>query len=124
MGTEGLCWVPHAAVRHGRAWQTSGTGPCGDCRRLLWVPGPRGLFSGKLHCIEKPGVQDLGNRHVAKRSSDQRVAYHDVNVQVRNLVRDMSIVAHFAPRGSVFGEHLFYRAPGGKLAQKTCAWCP
>ena len=24
------------AVRHGRASQTSGTKPCGDCRRFLW----------------------------------------------------------------------------------------
>ena len=35
-------------------------------------------------------------RHVAKRSSDPRVAYPEVNVQVRDLVRVVGIVA---PRG-------------------------
>ena len=49
--------------------QCSGTGPCGYCRRVPWVPGPRGQYSGKIRFIEKPGVQDEGGRHVAKRSS-------------------------------------------------------
>ena len=52
--------VPQAAVHHGRARQSSGTGPCGYCRRVLWVPDPRGQYSGKIHSIEKPGVQDKG----------------------------------------------------------------
>ena len=59
-----------ATLHHGRARQRSGTGPCGYCRRVLWVPGPRGLYSGKIRFIEKPGVQGEGGRHVAKRSSD------------------------------------------------------
>ena len=56
-------------------------------------PLPRGdQYSGKICFIEKPGVQDEGDRHVAKGSSDPRVA--------------LGIVASFAPRGqysSVFG---------------------
>ena len=48
MGTGGMCRVLQASVRHGRARQSSGTGPYGDCRRLLWVPGPRGQYSGKI----------------------------------------------------------------------------
>ena len=36
---------------------------------------------------------------MAKRSSDSRVAYPEVNVQVRDLVRVVGIVALFAPRG-------------------------
>ena len=40
-----------------------------------------------------------GGCHVAKCSSDPRVAYPEVNVQVRDLVRVMGIVAPFAPRG-------------------------
>ena len=36
---------------------------------------------------------------MAKRSSDPRVAYPEVNVQVRDLVRGVGIVAPFAPRG-------------------------
>ena len=34
---------------HGRAWarQSWGTGPCGDCRRVLWLLGPPGQYSGK-----------------------------------------------------------------------------
>ena len=58
MGTGDLCRVPQAAVCHGRARQSSGTGPCGDCRKVLWVPGPRGQYLGKIRFIEKPGVQD------------------------------------------------------------------
>ena len=54
--------------------------------QVLWVPGPRGQYSGKIRFIEKPGEHDEGGRHVAKRSSDPRVAYPEVNVQVRDLV--------------------------------------
>ena len=99
MGTGDLCRVPQAAVHPGRARQCSGTGPCGYCRRVLWVPSPRGQYSGKIRFIEKPRVQDGvggGGRHVAKRSSDPRVAYPEVNVQVRDLLRVVGIVA---PRG-------------------------
>ena len=32
--------------------------------------GPWGQYSGKIRFIEKPGVQNEGGRHVAKRSSD------------------------------------------------------
>ena len=49
--------------------------------------GPRGQYSRKIRFIEKPGVQSEGCRHLAKRSSDPRVAYPEVNVQVRDLVR-------------------------------------
>ena len=47
MGTRGLCRVPPAAVRHGSAWKSSGTGPCWDCRRVLWGTGPAGSVSGE-----------------------------------------------------------------------------
>ena len=70
MGTGDLCRVPPAAVHPGRARQCSGTGPCMYCRRVLWVPGPRGQYSGNIRFIENPGIQDEGGRHVAKRSSD------------------------------------------------------
>ena len=86
--------MPQAAVHPGKAKQCSGTGPCGHCRRVLWVPGPWSQYSGKFRFTEKPGVQDEGGRHVAKRTSDTRVAYPEVNVQVRDLVQ---VVASFAP---------------------------
>ena len=88
-----------AAVHHGRSRQSSGTGPCGYCRRVLWVPSPVGQYSGKIHYIEKTGVQDEGGRHVVKRCSDPRVAHIEVKVQVRDLVRVVRIVAPFAPQG-------------------------
>ena len=69
------------------------------CRTVLWVSDPRGQYSGKFRFIEKPGVQDEGGRHVAKRSSDPRVAYSEVNVLARDLVRGMGIAALFALRG-------------------------
>ena len=62
MGTVDMCRVLKAAVSHGSARQTSGTGPCGDCRRALWVPGPRGQYSGEIRLIEKPGVQDVAKK--------------------------------------------------------------
>ena len=104
--------VPPAAVRHRRARQSSGTGPCGDCRKIPCVPGPCDKCSGKICFIEKPRVQDLGGRHVAKRSSDPRVAYPEVKVHVRDLVRVLGIVAPFAPRGSVFGKICFIEPQG------------
>ena len=58
MGTGDVCRVPLAAERHGRARQTSESGPCGDCSRVLWVPGAWGQFSGKIRFIETRGVQD------------------------------------------------------------------
>ena len=42
------------------ARHSSGMGPCGDCRRVLWLPDPRGQYSGTIRFIEKPGVQDEG----------------------------------------------------------------
>ena len=60
VGTGGVCRVSLALVRHGRARQTSEPGPCGDCSRVLWVPGPRGQHSDKNSFIEKRGVQGDG----------------------------------------------------------------
>ena len=99
MGTWDLCQVPPAAVHPERARQCSGTGPCGCCRRVLWVPSPRSQYAGKIRFIEKPGIQDEWGRHVAKRSSDPRVAYPEVNVQVGTWMRVVGVVAPFAPRG-------------------------
>ena len=60
----------------------------------------------------KPGYKTRGIRFVAKRSSDPRVVYPEVKVQLRDLVRVLCIVPHFAPQaGAVFGENSFYRAP-------------
>ena len=45
-GTDYLCQMPPAAR------QTSGTGPCGDCRRVLLEPGPQSQYSWKIRFIE------------------------------------------------------------------------
>ena len=116
-------------VCHGRARQSSGTGPCGDCIRVLWVPGPRSQYSGKIRLIAKPGEQDeVGGGGMGggsgKRSSDTRVAYPEVKIQVRDLVRVVGILAPFDQGGSVPGKNSFYRVPGGKWAQETCAVWP
>ena len=42
MGPGDARRVPLAAERHGGARQTSASGPCGDCRRVLWEPGQWG----------------------------------------------------------------------------------
>ena len=55
---------------------------------------------GKFVLSRNPGYKTRGGgRHVAKRSSDPWVAYPEVNVQVRDLVRVVGIVAPFTPRG-------------------------
>ena len=50
---------------------------------------------------------------MTKRSSDPRAAYPEVKVQARDIVRVVDIVAPLSHRGSVPGEHSFYRAQGG-----------
>ena len=123
MVTAHLCRVLLTAVCHGRAMQTSGTRPCGNCRRvLLWVPGPRGLYSGLICFIEKPAVQYEGVRHVAKCNIDLRQAYPEDKLQGRDLVRVVGIVAPFALLGVGTKVNSFYRAPGGNV-HRTCAGC-
>ena len=50
---------------------------------------------------------------MAKRSSDPPVAYLEVKVQIRDLVRVVGII-DLCPTGvgAVFGENMFYRAQG------------
>ena len=100
MGTGDVCWEPLAAVRHGRARQTSEPGPCEDCRRVLWVPNPWGQYSGKIRFIKEHRVEDEVGRHVDKCSSDPRQAYPEVKLQGRDLVRLEGIVAPFALLGA------------------------
>ena len=100
MGTGDLCRVPPAAVHPGRARQCSGMGPWsiveGSCRNRAHGVSIRGKFV----LSRNPGYKTRGGgRHVAKRSSDPRVAYSEVNFQVRDLVRVVGIVASFTPRG-------------------------
>ena len=51
---------------------------------------------------------------MAKRSSDgdPRVAYPEAKVQVRDIVRVVGIVAHFAPRGQYSYKIRFIEKPG------------
>ena len=114
MGPEDVRRVPLAAVRHGRARQTSESGPGGDCRRVLWEPCPRGQYSRKIRFIEKYGVQDEGGRHVAEYSSDPRQAYPEVKFQARDLVRVVDIVAPLCPDGGRYpGKIRFIEPQGG-----------
>ena len=61
---------------------------------------------------------------MAKRSFHPQVAYPELKVQVRDLVRVVGIVVPFAPRGMCIRGNSFYRATGGKWAQETCVGCP
>ena len=62
---------------------------------------------------------------MVKRSSDPWVAYPEVKVQVRDLVRVVGIVSPFVTRGGVSIRGKFVlSSPGGKWAQQTCAGCP
>ena len=75
MGTGDLCRVPPSSFAPGDSQAKFRDWTSGDCRIVLWILGPRGQYSGKIGFIEKPGVQYEGARHMAKRSSDPRVAY-------------------------------------------------
>ena len=65
-----------------------------------------GQYSGNIRFIEKPGVQDEGGRHVAKHNSDPRVAYPEVKVQIRHLVRVVGIGAPFYPVRDKYSEKI------------------
>ena len=117
-------YEPLAAVRHGRAMQSLGTGPCGDCRRVLWVPGPRGQYSGKIRFIKKPGVQDQGvasclNVVLPAPSSgtplESRAKFLDGTVWVFGKG-----TVGTGPAGSVFGVNSFYRETWGTRRIATC----
>ena len=56
------------------------------------------------------------------RSSDPQVPYHEV--QVRDLVRVVVIVARIAPRGSSIRGKFVLSSPRGYSAQETCAGRP
>ena len=104
MGTGDLCRVspvpgaPQQQYATGEPGKVRGWTVWG-CRRVLWVPDPRVQYSGKIRFVEKPWIQDYKGRHVAQRSSDPRVAYPEVKVQVQDLVRVMGIVVSCAQRG-------------------------
>ena len=50
---------------------------------------------------------------MAKRSSDPRVAYPEVKVQVQDLVRVVGIVGPFAPRGVQYSGKIRFIEPQG-----------
>ena len=118
MGPGDVYRVLIAAVCYGKARQTSESGQCWVCHRVLWVPGPRGQCSGKFRFIVKRRVQDERGRHVARSSSDPRKAYPAVKLQGWDLVQVVGIVALFAPLGVGTRGDFVFRAPGGKWAQE------
>ena len=95
-------------------------GPCGDCRRVLWVPDSRGQYSRKICFIEKRGVQDDWGRHVVKHSFDTRQAYPDVKLQGRDLMRVVGIIATFAPLGASTRGKFVLSSPGGGNGPRRC----
>ena len=96
--------APPAAVRPGRARQSSGTGPCEDCRKVLWVADTRSQYFGNIRFkfIEKPGVQGKGGCHMAKRSFGPLIAYPEVKVQVLDLVRVVGIIDPLSQGESIY----------------------
>ena len=68
----------------------------GDCRKGPVGTGPAGsVFGENSFCRETRGTK-RGGRHVAKRKP--RIAYPEVKVHVRNLMRVVGFVAPFAPQ--------------------------
>ena len=56
------------------------------------------VFGENSFLSSNPGYKIKAGRHVAKRCSDPRVAYSEMKVQVRDLMRVVGNVAPFAPR--------------------------
>ena len=75
--------------------------------------GPVGSVFGENSFYRVTRVTRLRGRHVAKRSCDPRVAYIEVKVQVRDLVRVVGIVALFAPWGVSTPEKFVLSSPRG-----------
>ena len=122
MGPGDVCRVPLAAVCHGRARQTSESGPC---RRVLWVPDPWSQYSGKIRFIENMGYKTRGVAMFLKIVLTPRQAYPEVKLQGRDLMRVVGIVAPFAPMGVRYPGKIRFIEPqeGGEWAQETCAGC-
>ena len=108
MSTGDLCRMPLAAISHGSARKSSGTGPCGDCRRVLWGTRPAGSVFGKNLFHRESWGTSRGGRHVAKRSSGHRVAYP---VQVRDLVRVVGTVVPLFPKGGRYSGSIRFTEP-------------
>ena len=81
-----------------------GTGPAGS------VFGENSFFFFR----ETWGTR-LGGRQVAKRSSDPRIAYPEVKVHLRDLVRFVGIVAPFAPLGLGSRGNFVLSSPRGEM---------
>ena len=75
------------------------------------------VFGENSVYLETLGIRRGGclNLLVAERSSDPKVAYPDVKVQVRDLVRVVGIVVPFAPRGVGSQGKLFLSRPRGLM---------
>ena len=61
---------------------------------------------------------------MAKRSSDPRVAYPEVTIQVQDLMQVGGITDLLPNVGTILGENSIYLDAGCKWAQETCAGCP
>ena len=110
---ESCAGWPHQWYATGELGKVQGRGRVGIVEGSCGYRSRGVSISGRIRFIKKPGVQDSGDRYVTKRSSEPRVAYTEVKVQVRDLVRGVGIVALLSHGGSVPGENSFYRAPGG-----------
>ena len=73
---------------------------------------------GKFVLSRNPEYKTKGGHHVAKRSSDPRVAYPEVKVQVRDLVRAVGIVASFCSHGAQYSGVIRLIEPQGVYGRR------
>ena len=80
---------------------------------------------GLICFIEKPGVQDWGGGdcQVAKRSSDPRVAYPEVKVQVRDLVH-CGYCCPLYPTGCGYPGKIRFIEPQGEMGTEDVCRVP
>ena len=74
--------------------------------------GPPDQYSGKNSFYRETWGTRRGGCHVAKRSSDPRVAYPEVKVQVRDQVRVVASVGPLPHGGFVPGKNSFIEPQG------------
>ena len=110
MGPGDVCRVPLVALRHGRARQTSETGPCGDCRRVLWVPGARCQY---FVLWRNMGYKTRVVAMLLNIVLNPREAYPEVKLHGRDIVRVVGIVDPFATIKGRYPEIIRFIEPQG-----------
>ena len=105
-----LCRCPQQQYVTGEPGKVQGRDRVGIVKRSCGYQARRVSAREKSFYRETRGTI-IGDCHVAIRRSDPRVAYTEVKVQVRDLVRVVGILASFSQRAQYSGKFHFIELP-------------